>query len=310
MESAQSRRDSNFDQKRALERWQKEAAEVRATDEPGRESHFADEIRLDDIAATAGVSRYHLVRAFGAVTGYSVLRYMRARRLSEAAKALANGGGARILDVAIEAGYGSHEAFTRAFRQQFGVAPETLRTEGAFERIQLVEPIRMNETQLADLAPPRFEDGRPLLIAGVRERYTQETSAAIPSQWQRFHAYLGNIPRQRGKIAYGVCYNTDEDGNMDYMSGVEVASFDDIQPELERVRLPAQRYAVFRHSDHISTIRRSWMTVFGKWFPGSGYEVEDAPVFERYGEDFDPETGLGGFELWVPIRDKGRGRGR
>ncbi len=265
------------------------------------ESHFADEIRLDDVAAIAGVSRYHLVRAFGVITGWPVMRYVRARRLSEAAKTLATDDG-KILDVAIGAGYGSHEAFTRAFRQQFGVVPEAVRSDAALAQIKLVEPLKMNETLLDDLPAPRFEDGEPLLVAGLRERYGHEASAAIPAQWQRFHPYIGNIPHQRGTTAYGVCYNPDESGTIDYLTGVEVSEFGDLPEELDRVRIPARRYAVFAHAGHISTIRRTWMTIFGKWFPASDYEVDDAPEFERYDDRFDPATGKGGLEIWVPIR--------
>src|SRR6266404_3171321 len=88
------------------------------------ESHLADELTLDEIAAIGGISRFHLVRAFAAATGLSVMRYVRARRLSEAARALADGA-PDILGVALDADYGSHEAFTRAFRDHFGVTPET-----------------------------------------------------------------------------------------------------------------------------------------------------------------------------------------
>ena len=150
----------------------------------------------------------------------------------------------------------------------------------------------MNENLLDTLKPPRFQDGKALLIAGLRERYDHEGSAAIPSQWQRFQPYIGHVPNQVGSVAYGVCYNTDENGNMDYLSGVEVTSFDDLPPELERIRVPPQHYAVFRHSDHVSAIRRSWMTIFSRWFPGSGYEAADAPVLERYPESFDPRDGV------------------
>ena len=52
------------------------------------ESHFASDITLEEIAAIAGVSRHHMVRAFGAATGRSVMRYLRGRRLSEAARSL------------------------------------------------------------------------------------------------------------------------------------------------------------------------------------------------------------------------------
>jgi AraC family transcriptional regulator len=265
------------------------------------ESHFSGEISLESVAEAAGVSRFHLVRAFSAVTGWSVMRYIRARRLTEAAKTLARRGGG-ILDVALAAGYGSHEAFTRAFRQQFGIVPDALKAQCAIEALRLVEPVRMNEILLDTLGAPRFEDGRLLLIAGLRERYDHEGSAAIPSQWQRFQPYIGHIANQTGNAAYGVCYNSDDDGNIDYLCGVEVTSFDGLQPELERIRVPPQRYAVFHHQEHISTIRRTWMTIFNKWFPTSNHEIEDAPSFERYDESFDPETGFGGFEIWIPVK--------
>src|SRR3954468_16266203 len=90
------------------------------------ESHLMEEVTLADIAATAGVSRFHLVRAFGLATGVPVMRYVRSRRLSEAARALANGA-PEILTLALDAGYASHEAFTRAFREQFDLTPESTR---------------------------------------------------------------------------------------------------------------------------------------------------------------------------------------
>src|SRR3569623_3425229 len=86
------------------------------------ESHLAEPMTLDEIAAIAGVSRFHMVRAFAAATGFAVMRYVRARRLSEAARALASGA-PEILGVALDAEYGSHAAFTRAFREHFGLTP-------------------------------------------------------------------------------------------------------------------------------------------------------------------------------------------
>jgi AraC-like DNA-binding protein len=94
------------------------------------ESHLAEGLTLDEIAGVAGISRFHMVRAFAAATGLSVMRYVRARRLSEAARALANGA-PDILTLALDADYGSHEAFTRAFRDHFGVTPEAVRGSGA-----------------------------------------------------------------------------------------------------------------------------------------------------------------------------------
>ena len=265
------------------------------------ESHFAGEVALDDIAMIAGVSRYHMVRAFGFATGHSVMRYLRARRLTEAARALAKGA-PDILTVALDVGYGSHEAFTRAFRGQFGLTPEQVRAQRHLDNIELVEPLKMDETLIADIAPPRFEKGRALLVAGLGERYDCESSKAIPSQWQRFGPHIGNIPGQIGGVAYGVCCNSDDEGNFDYVCGVEVSGFSDLPAEFARVRLPEHRYAVFTHRDHVSTIRRTVNTIWSRWLPESGLEVADAPDFERYDEAFDPRTGMGGIEIWIPIK--------
>jgi AraC family transcriptional regulator len=266
------------------------------------ESHLADELTLDEIAGVAGISRFHMVRAFAAATGLSVMRYVRARRLSEAARALANGA-PDILTLALEADYGSHEAFTRAFRDHFGITPEAVRAATRLDSLKLQEPITMDSTVIDNLQPPRFTTGKPLLIAGLGERYSCESAAGIPGQWQRFHQSVADIPGRIGNVAYGVCCNGDDAGNFDYIAGVEVSDFSDLPREFASVRIPEQKYAVFTHRDHISTIRRTINTIWNQWLPASGMKAADAPSFERYDEKFDPLTGNGGLEIWIPVRD-------
>jgi AraC family transcriptional regulator len=265
------------------------------------ESHFSEELTLDDVANAAAVSRYHMSRVFGLATGYSVIRYVRGRRLTEAARSLASGA-PDILAVALDAGYNSHEAFTRAFRDQFGITPELFRARGNLENIELMEPIKMDETLLTNLEPPRFENLKTFLIAGLSERINGEGCAGIPAQWQRFSPYIGHIPGQVGGTAYGVLCNGDGAGNTDYICGVEVSDFSRLPSELSRLRIPDQQYAVFTHRDHIATIRRTWFTIWNKWLPESGHQTAEGPEFERYGEEFDPRTGTGGFEIWIPIK--------
>src|ERR1700716_347335 len=266
------------------------------------ESHLADALTLDEIAGVAGISRFHMVRAFAAATGLSVMRYVRARRLTEAARALANGA-PDILTLALDADYGSHEAFTRAFRDHFGLTPEAVRSSTRIDNLQLQEPIVMDSTVIDNLQAPRFLIGTPLLVAGVRARYSWESSPAIPGQWQRFHQSVQNIPGRIGPVAYGVCCNADDAGNFDYIAGVEVSDFSDLPREFSRVRIPEQRYAVFTHGDHISTIRRTVNTIWNHWLPASGLKAADAPNFERYDENFDSQTGNGGLEIWIPVKD-------
>src|ERR1700755_2750505 len=143
------------------------------------ESHLAGPLTLDEISTVAGVSRFHMVRAFAAATGHSVIRYVRARRLTAAARALP-AAAPDILHVALDADYGSHEAFTRAFRDHFGVTPETVRATTCLDKLKLQEPLLMESTAFDRIAPPRFETGHAMLVAGLGERVSTDSGAGIP----------------------------------------------------------------------------------------------------------------------------------
>jgi AraC family transcriptional regulator len=266
------------------------------------EGHSREPVTLEDIARACHVSAYHLTRAFAAATGLSLMRYVRARRLTEAAHRLALGAD-DILGLALDIGYGSHEAFTRAFRELFAATPEQVRASGRLDDIPLVEAITMTTTPAPDLAPPRFETLKPTLFAGVAGRHNCQAPAGIPDQWQRFTPYLGTVPGRLGDTAYGVCYNFDRDGNFDYLCAVEVAGDTNLPTGLTSLHVPAHRYAVFTHRGHVAGVRATITAIWNKWFPESGYKPTEAPTIERYGPEFDPRTGLGGFEIWVAVQD-------
>jgi AraC family transcriptional regulator len=270
------------------------------------ENRLAGEVSLQAIARSVGVSNHHLARAFGAATGQSLMRYARGRRLSEAARSLVTGA-PDILMVALDAGYGSHEAFTRAFREQFGMTPEHCRSLGNLDHIQLVEPIRMDKSLLIDLDEPRFEELGELLIAGFAARYTFDTNQGIPAQWQRFGPHIGAVPAQFGPETYGVACNFDNGGSFEYVAGVRVSDFGELPDGFATIRIPARRYAVFRHPAHVSMLRRTHYTIWNQWLPSSGVEIADAPNFERYGKEFNPMTGSGPIEVWMPVNHRATG---
>jgi AraC family transcriptional regulator len=204
--------------------------------------------------------------------------------------------------VALESCYNAGEAFTPAFRDQFGLTPDRVRASGTVENLRLMEHAKMDDIPKTTLRAPRMEDGRLLLIAGLGDHYTFENITGIPGLWQRFRDHLGNVPGQVGNVAYGVCYNPDEAGNFDYIAGVEVADFASLPKDLARLRLAEQRYAVFTHDGHVSTTRSTFTAIFDDWLPKSGYRTANAPPFERYDERFDAHTGMGGFEIWIPVK--------
>jgi AraC family transcriptional regulator len=264
------------------------------------ESHLNEHLSLDAVAEIAGVSRFHLSRAFSASTGESFAGYVRARRLSEAAKAL-NRGAPDILAVALEAGYGSHEAFTRAFRQHFGITPDQFRSQPIYQ-IQLKEPFAMHEPSSTTLAPPRLIQSDAILIFGVAKRCQAVGDPEIPSLWSAFAPHIGHIDGQIGNVAYGVIYNSDDSGAWDYMASVAVREFPAHPAEFTRLRIPPQTYAIFEHRDHVSSIANTWRAIWEQGLADAGWKAADGPALERYDEKFDGRTGLGGFEIWVPVK--------
>lgn len=264
------------------------------------ESHYSEELSLGRIAAVAGVSPFHLARLFQALTGCSVVRYLRARRMTEAARRLA-AGAPDILEVALTSGYGSHEAFTRAFGEQFGRSPASVRERGSVAGLALVEPWRTRDDQRVPLDEPRLVDADTRLIAGLGCRYSSDTTQGIPAQWQQLflhHAHA--LPK--GRTSFGVCCNGDDEGRFEYIAGVDVPDFGGLDPALSTLRLPARRYVVATHHGHISAIRRTWQTFVGDWLPRSGLQLDDAPEFEKYSADFNDVTGVGDVEIWLPLK--------
>lgn len=158
----------------------------------------------------------------------------------------------------------------------------------------------MNLANTTPLAPPRLVTADALLIFGLSMHCERAGDPGIPPLWNRFGPFIGNIEGQIGHTTYGVIYNSEDAGKFDYLCGVAVSSFPSHPAEFTCLRIPAQTYAVFEHRDHISAIRGTFKAI---WEHGlTGLHAVDAPWLEVYGESFDPRTGLGGVEIWVPVK--------
>lgn len=268
------------------------------------ESNLRRPLTLEDIANLSGVTPSYLTRAFASVTGHSLMRYARARRLSEAARILALGI-PDILSLALDIGYGSHEAFTRAFREQFGVTPETVRDARSHRTLELMEPLIMDASPELQLDAPRIEARKQMLFVGLIKTFPMKDIGGIPSLWERFNAWHGQIPNTVGQVAYGASLSYSEEKGCEYMCAVEVTDLSDVPKELVSRTVPAATYAIFRQPGHITLIRPTIGTIWMKWLPQSDYVAdEEAPLIEYYGAEFDPVTGNGGFEIWLPVKKK------
>lgn len=153
------------------------------------------------------------------------------------------------------------------------------------------------------LGRPRFEDGTSMRLVGLNQRYTMESRTGIPNQWEAF------IPRIQGQSAfhqenvYGVSWNTSSQGDFDYLTGVEPKSPGHVPDGMCEIDLEACRYVIFEHAGHVSTMPSTFETIWKRWVPDCGLKVSGKACFEKYTPSFDPSTGMGGMEIWIPLSD-------
>jgi AraC family transcriptional regulator len=155
---------------------------------------------------------------------------------------------------------------------------------------------------MTQIEPDRIVEGRAMLLGGLRRVHSFGGAAeSIPAQWQAFQQ-LGRLPGQQGTAAYGVMCGADlQAQTMEYMTGVEVAALEALPREYGRMRIPAQRYAVFIHPGHVSTLHTTWDAIWNEWLPRSGHRPANTPEFEVYGERFDFRTRSGVIEVWASL---------
>ncbi|HEY6642051.1 GyrI-like domain-containing protein [Povalibacter sp.] len=156
------------------------------------------------------------------------------------------------------------------------------------------------------LQPTRHARNERMLIAGMSERFAvKDCSDGIAALWRRFAPCVGNLVGQVGDAAYGVRYDTEQPGEMEYLCAVEVANFSSVPRNFTLMCIPAQRCAVFLHRGSVASVRTTWDGIHDSWLPGSGQICVGTP-FERYGPSFDPHAGTGGVEVWIPVAPRNR----
>jgi AraC family transcriptional regulator len=264
------------------------------------ERNMQRELSLADISDACAVSPFQLSHAFSRMTGNPIMGYLRARRLSEAAIQLASGH-RDILALALDSGYSSHEAFSRAFKSQFGETPETIRQRGTVEGLALTVPIHVAPPQELANMIPHIVQGKEMKAVGLSKLYLMGKVEGIANQWPAFLARLHQIDNQKPTCPLGICRITGRDNELEYLCAAEVTAVTRAPDGMVAIDIPPQRYAVFDHRAHISSIQSTYSAIWDRWLPAAGLEVVDAPSLEIYAPTFDPVTGNGGAGIWIPV---------
>ena len=263
------------------------------------ESRFHDDFSLKDVACASGVSQHYLIRAFGKIIGTSVMKYVKARRLSEAAKLLVDGA-PDILTVALMVRYKSHEAFTRGFYNHFQILPRKLRERGTLEGLNIQAALKLDDNS-SPIGTPVISELDSFTVTGLSRRYDANSKPSIPALWNELDQYLGRNNGQLGMTSFGVCSNFSSEGSFDYLCGTNSPAADMVGMDSQSILIPRGLYATFEHVEHISSIRNSWHKIYNAWLPRSEYKLTNSPEYEIYSAEFDPITGNGSVAIRIPL---------
>jgi len=257
------------------------------------QNNLSSQISLDDLANVASFSPFHFHRIFRGMVGESVKEHVRRLRLERAAHRLRFTGQA-VTEIAFDAGYETHESFTRAFHAMFGESPTDFRNNhrvvahGAapsgvhFSSDGTLDAFR----SVAPGDPPitiRLESLALMQVAFARHVGSYDQ---VGSAWQRLMGWAMQAGLLSGApLMIGIVHDDPEVTPPDkirYDAAIPVADHVKAAKDIGIQQLTAARYAVGTHRGPYDKIGGTYARICGEWLPGSGRELAASPALEFY----------------------------
>lgn len=251
------------------------------------QEHLDDDLDLERLSSVAAFSPFHFHRIFRSLTGETLKEHVRRLRLERAARTLRRMD-EPITDIAFRAGFETHESFTRAFGNMFGVPPS------AYRAAHRPAPESASGTHLDDVSgyhPPDYPDVPPVEVQELppmKVVFLRHVGpyGEVGATWGRLMMWAG----MRGLIGPGMkmigIVHDDPDvspaDKIRYDAAVTISR--PVQPEGDFgvMEIAGGRYAVVTHKGPYSELGQTYQRIFGGWLPRSGYPLRDVPAFEQY----------------------------
>lgn len=278
------------------------------------DTHLHQPLSLDELADHSCWSRWQLQRVFQAETGLSVAAYVRELKLSAAAERLIDSS-ERVIDIAFTFGFASEVAFSRSFKQMFGVSPRVYRT--LEKRTGLRKPIvdlpARDALPRLGFAEVRVESKETFLIHGVhseiRGLFASEPDfqRKVPLLWQKLEAELTALDLQCNSSigVVDVTQASSEGSPIQYWAGVALQRAATLErkrtSQLDTLTVPSQTYAVISHRGPIEFLPATLEWFLLHWLPESGYKGVEGYELECYPENYQADSMQAVMQYWVPI---------
>ncbi len=273
------------------------------------EEHLTDDLDITEASRGLGTTEYHLRRMFSSLAGMPLSEYVRRRRMAVAAADVLGDGD--LLGIAVRFGYGSTEAFGRAFRSVHGVSPGDVRRNGGPLRTQpqlrfrlTVEGSTAMDTRIIDKPAFRLighSTRVPLIHEGINP-HIQAHIASLPlAEHTRLKALSDTEPAGLLQVSADVDVDYTEGSELTYLHGVAVHGQTQAPADLDAIAVPAGPWAVFRTSGpHPDALQSVWAATATDWFPSNPWQLRPGPTMVAV-LDHSPDFSTAVCELWLPV---------
>lgn len=273
------------------------------------EANLRAEISLADLLRGEGTTEYHVRRMFSSLAGMPVSEYIRRRRMTQAAADLLAGDD--LLAIAIRYGYGSAEAFGRAFRSVHGASAGEVRENGGPLRSQPIlrfslkvegnSPMDARIIERENFQLIGYAAQVPLIHQGANP-HIQAHIASIPvTEHARLKELSAAEPGGLLQVSDQVDADYQEGTELTYLHGVAVPADATVPEDLDSIQVPAGHWVVFSVAGpYPAALQELWAATATSWFPSNPWRLRPGPsivaVLDR-AADFSTAT----CELWLPV---------
>ncbi|MFA5265418.1 MAG: AraC family transcriptional regulator [Opitutaceae bacterium] len=257
------------------------------------QSHLDETIELKDLAVRAGFSQHHFHRVFRGMLGEPLMAHVRRMRLEKAANRLKNTRRS-LIDLALDAGYDSHEAFTRAFKSAFGISPSRYRSQRiACEHLDARSGVHFQPegfvanfrtlNQMSHIMNVVIESIPPARVAFIRHIGPY---AECGKAWDKLCTWLGKEGLLGpGCRLIGVSYDDPEITPPHKIRYDACVTVDDTFRPVGKIgvqTIAGGEYARFTHVGSYDKLNETYGRIFGQWLPRSGHRLRKLPCFDVY----------------------------
>lgn len=268
-------------------------------------------IELERLAQLALMSPFHFHRVFRGMVGETAVELARRLRMERAAwRLVAPGGSAAVTEIAFEAGYETHEAFTRSFRSRYGCSPtefrqrhQQARAAGASESCERPPPIELPARCGVHFLGGAFSPfvSREAIMDIQIETHGEQRVATVRhvGPYNQISAAFGRLGQLAGPLMgalgasgsgappkmVGIYYDDPESvpaAELRADAGLVVPEGVALPAGLVEVRIPAGRYAKTVHAGSYDKLGDAWGRFMGQWLPQSGERMGAGPSYEVY----------------------------